>query len=85
MYGLTETTAVVWQTGINDDREIAANTIGQICNHVEAKVIDENGRIIPKGMPGELCIRSYANFLGYWDDEAKTKEIYGNDGWLKTG
>lgn len=85
MYGLTETTAVVWQSSINDNRETATNTIGQIGNHVEAKIVDEDGRIVPKGSPGELCIRSYANFLGYWNDEVKTREIFGNDGWLKTG
>lgn len=52
---------------------------------MEAKVIDVDGRMVPFGQPGELCLRGYANMLGYWNDEAKTKEMIGPDHWLKTG
>ena len=51
----------------------------------EAKVIDEDGNVVPFGTPGELCVRGYANMVGYWEDEEKTNEMLGKDGWLKTG
>lgn len=85
MYGLTETTAVVFQSRPNDDKYKSLHTVGHLGDHLEAKVIDENGKIVPLNTPGELCIRGYCNMLGYWGDEEKTKEIFGNDQWLKTG
>lgn len=59
--------------------------MGHLHDHLEAKVIDENGFIVPMGTPGELCVRGYCNVLGYWGDEAKTKELIGDDKWLRTG
>ncbi|XP_071527802.1 putative acyl-CoA synthetase YngI [Panulirus ornatus] len=49
------------------------------------KVVDGDGQIVEVGEPGELCIRGYCNFLGYWEDPEKTKEIMSPGGWLKTG
>ena len=53
--------------------------------HVEAKVINDKGEMVPFGTPGELCIRGYCNMQGYWEDEEKTNEMLSKDGWLKTG
>lgn len=55
----------------------------RVCGQV--KVVDGEGRIVPVGEPGELCFRGYCNFLGYWGDEEKTKEIVGQDRWLRSG
>lgn len=85
VYGLTETTAVVFQSLINEDRTKATTTVGHLGDHVEAKVVDKDGKIVPFGTPGELFIRSYATLLEYWGDELKTKDIIGNDKWLRTG
>jgi len=40
---------------------------------------------VPVDIEGELCIRGYCVFLGYWGDETNTKEVVGEDGWFKTG
>ncbi len=34
---------------------------------------------------GELCTRGYSTMLGYWGDEAKTKEVITEDRWFHTG
>lgn len=85
MFGLTETCAVVFQSRPDDNEFQVTSTVGHLGDHLEAKVVDENNRIVPFGSPGELCIRGYCNMLGYWGDEEKTKEMIGRDGWLKTG
>ncbi len=66
-YGMTETSPVTFQTAIGDPIERQTGTVGRIHAHVEAKVIDAEGRIVPRGTPGELCARGYvgdARLLG---------------------
>ena len=48
-------------------------------------MIDDEGRIVPIGEKGELCIRGYAVMLNYWDEPEKTAEVIGPDRWYKTG
>ncbi|XP_055908985.1 medium-chain acyl-CoA ligase ACSF2, mitochondrial-like [Eupeodes corollae] len=85
VYGLTETTSVVFQTMPNDSDERIFNSVGHLLEHTEAKVIDEAGNIVAFGEPGELCLRGHSIMLEYFRDEIKTKETLGSDKWLKTG
>ncbi|XP_044732969.1 medium-chain acyl-CoA ligase ACSF2, mitochondrial-like [Chrysoperla carnea] len=85
IYGMTETTAVVFQSLPNESKMCATETVGHLADHVEAKVVDENGKLVPFGKPGELHIRGNCAMLEYYDDEEKTKETKGRDGWIKTG
>ncbi|XP_063918057.1 medium-chain acyl-CoA ligase ACSF2, mitochondrial-like [Zophobas morio] len=84
-YGLTECTASVFQTVPTEFNGNSPTMVNYIQEHVEAKVINANGDMVPFGTSGELCVRCYSNMLGYWADEEKTNEILGKDGWLKTG
>lgn len=85
IYGLTETTASVFQSLPKDGNETLENSVGYICDHTEAKVIDANGNAVPFGQPGELCVRGYMTLMDYYDDEEKTKEVLGADRWFRTG
>ena len=85
VYGLTETSAVVFQTNPSDDNENVQEFVGQVSDNTEAKVVDKDGNAVPFGVPGELCIKGYCTMLGYWNDEKKTRECLGADKWLKTG
>ena len=83
-YGMTETSPVSFQSAIDDPIERRVSTIGRVHPHVEARIIDGAGNIVPAGVPGEVCVRGYSVMLGYWDDAAKTAEsIVG--GWMHTG
>ncbi|XP_066257129.1 medium-chain acyl-CoA ligase ACSF2, mitochondrial-like [Euwallacea similis] len=85
VYGLTEVTAVAFQSLYDDNEHQSTSTVGYVGDHLEVKVIDAEGRIVPRGTPGELCIRGYSTTLGYWKDEEKTKALVGADKWLRTG
>jgi fatty-acyl-CoA synthase len=85
-YGMTETSPVSTQTGADDDVERRVSTVGRVHPHVEVKVVDAgDGRIVPRGEPGELCTRGYSVMLGYWDDPDRTAEAIDRGRWMHTG
>jgi fatty-acyl-CoA synthase len=84
-YGMTETSPVSFQTVIAAPVERRVSTVGTIHPHMEAKVIDAEGRIVPVGTPGELCTRGYGVMLGYWDDAERTAQAIDQAGWMHTG
>ncbi len=83
-YGMTETSPVSFQSSTTDPLERRVSTVGRIQPRLEAKVIDAEGRIVPVGQTGELCVRGYSVMKGYWGDEARTREVV-KDGWMHTG
>ncbi|MDT5009924.1 MAG: fatty-acyl-CoA synthase [Mycobacterium sp.] len=85
-YGMTETSPVSCQTRVDDDLDRRTATIGRAHPHVEIKVVDpESGEVVERGQPGEFCTRGYSVMLGYWGDDAKTREAVDADGWMHTG
>ena len=84
-YGMTETSPVSTQTRIGDSLEKQVGTVGRPHPHVEVKIIDSDGRIVARGVPGELCTRGYPVMLGYWDEPERTAEAIDSVGWMHTG
>ena len=84
-YGMTETSPVSFQSGTDDPIDRRVSTVGRVQPHLEVKIVDTEGCIVPRGQAGELCTRGYSVMLGYWDDEAKTKEAIDAGGWMHTG
>jgi fatty-acyl-CoA synthase len=84
-YGMTETSPVSFQTRISDPVDVRVSTVGRIMPHLEVKIIDEKGRVTPLGQSGELCTRGYSVMLGYWGEEAKTRDVLDAAGWMRTG
>ena len=84
-YGMTETSPLSFQSRPEDPIERRVSTVGRIHPHVEVKIVDKQGRIVPHGVAGELCTRGYSVMKGYWDDVQKTAEAIDNDGWMHTG
>jgi fatty-acyl-CoA synthase len=85
VYGMTETSPVSFQTNTEDTLERRVSTVGRVQAHLEVKVIDADGRIVPRGAPGEICTRGYSVMLGYWDDPERTAESLDSSGWMHTG
>jgi fatty-acyl-CoA synthase len=84
-YGMTETSPVSFQSCGDDSLERRVSTVGRILPHVEVKIVDTEGRIVPRGSAGELCTRGYSVMRGYWDDAARTAEVLDESGWMHTG
>lgn len=84
-YGMTETSPVSFQSSADDPLERRVSTVGRIHPHVEVKIVDADGRIVPRGTPGELCTRGYPVMLGYWGDEERTRQVIDPARWMHTG
>ncbi|MBR7898882.1 AMP-binding protein [Burkholderia multivorans] len=83
-YGMTETSPVSFQSSTDDPLEKRTTTVGRVQPHLGVKIVDPSGEIVPVGVTGELCTKGYSVMLGYWDDDAKTREVL-IDGWMHTG
>jgi len=59
-------------------------SVGQPTLGTEVRVLDDQGREVPRGQVGELCLRSTSNMRGYWNNHAATIEAL-RGGWLHTG
>jgi fatty-acyl-CoA synthase len=84
-YGMTETSPVSTQTALDDPLELRVGSVGRVHPHVEIKIVDEEGRTVPRGEKGELCTRGYSVMLGYWNDEAATRAAIDSARWMHTG
>lgn len=84
-YGMTETSPVSLQTGPDDELEIRVTTVGRTQPQLESKIIDGDGRIVPRGTIGELCTRGYSVMLGYWNNPQATAEAISPARWMLTG
>ncbi|KJC34748.1 AMP-binding protein [Bradyrhizobium sp. LTSP857] len=84
-YGMTETSPVSFQSSREDPLELRVSTVGRIQPHLEVKIVNRQGQVVPRGEVGELCTRGYSVMLGYWNDEARTKDAIDSAGWMHTG
>jgi acyl-CoA synthetase (AMP-forming)/AMP-acid ligase II len=83
-YGLTETNAL---GAVNAGAFYLANpySTGRVVPAVtDFRIECEDGRELALGERGELCIKSPANVLGYWNKPEATAEAFVN-GWFHTG
>ncbi|TCM64466.1 fatty-acyl-CoA synthase [Acinetobacter calcoaceticus] len=84
-YGMTETAPVSAQSSTTDSIENRVGSVGRVHPHLEIKIIDEHGKVVPRGQLGELCVRGYSVMMGYWDDTEKTQEVIDAANWMHTG
>ena len=84
-YGMTETGPLSTQTLPDDPIDLRVGTVGVTLPHTEVKVVDDDGRILAPGMPGELCVRGYNVMRGYWEDPERTAEDIDVGHWMHTG
>jgi fatty-acyl-CoA synthase len=84
-YGMTETSPVSFQSSVDDPVHRRVSTVGRIQPHIEVKIVDAAGRIVPRGEKGELLTRGYSVMLGYWGDAQKTAEAIDAARWMHTG
>ena len=64
--------ARVNQCATDDPLERRVSTVGRVQPHLEVKIVDAEGSVVPRGETGELCTRGYSVMHGYWNDAEKT-------------
>src|SRR5260370_667422 len=84
-YGMTETSPASTVTTTDDPIERRVSTVGRAMPHVEIKIVDAEGRIVPRGTAAELLARGYLVMRGYWSDPEKTQEAIDPARWMRTG
>lgn len=84
-YGMTETSPVSCQTAVDDALEARVSTVGRVHPHLEIKIVDSEGRVVPRGATGEYCTRGYSVMLGYWDDAERSAAAIDAARWMHTG
>ncbi len=84
-YGLTETNGVGCGNFTENYLAKPESTGPATKPLVDVQMLDDDGNILPQGERGEVCIRTIANFSGYWNNEAATEAAFTKDGWFRTG
>jgi long-chain acyl-CoA synthetase len=80
-YGLTETSPVVT---LNPFQRAKMDSIGVPVPGTDIRLVDDQGRDVPDGEPGELLVRGPQVMAGYWQRPEETAQVL-CDGWLATG
>ncbi|HYX33569.1 MAG TPA: AMP-binding protein [Oligoflexus sp.] len=81
-FGLTEASPVTHCNPMHID--CPSNSIGLPLPSTDARIVDDNGKDVPLGEPGELIVKGPQVMLGYWNREDETANSI-RDGWLYTG
>ena len=85
-YGSTEGATNLTVSHPDDPYDARINTLGRPVDGMEVKIVDpETGAELPAGVMGELCFRGYAQFEGYYKEEALTAENVDPQGWFHSG
>ncbi|WP_351224498.1 acyl-CoA synthetase [Streptomyces sp. NPDC002133] len=66
------------------EHEGRMDSCGRPVRHVEARVVDEDGKDVPDGTVGEIAYRSPQLCEGYWDKRQETEEAF-REGWFRSG
>ena len=82
-YGLTETSPAICINPMSV-REFNGS-VGYPLPSTEISLRDDQGREVPFGEAGEICVRGPQVMKGYWQHPQETQAIFYEDGFLKTG
>jgi long-chain acyl-CoA synthetase len=82
-YGLTETSPAACMNPL--DIPEYNGSIGLPIPSTDVEIRDDDGKHLPIGQVGELCVRGPQVMKGYWQRPDETAKVLGADGWLHTG
>ncbi|MEH2134281.1 MAG: acyl-CoA synthetase [Nostoc sp.] len=80
-YGMTEI-GMALSNPLHGERQ--SGYVGKPLPHVEVRLVDENGELVPAGTPGEIQVKGPGVFLEYWQNPQATAKAF-QDGWFCTG
>lgn len=82
--GQTEATAGYSYGSLSDSLQLRSTSRGRASDGVEISIQME-GKPVPEGQTGEICVRGFNIMQGYYKDPAATKATVDADGWMHTG
>ncbi|WP_258045601.1 long-chain-fatty-acid--CoA ligase [Mesorhizobium sp. NBSH29] len=82
-YGLSETAPVA--TANRFDADTFSGTIGLPIPSTEISIRDDDGKVLPLGEAGEICIKGPQVMAGYWNQPEETAKVMTSDGFFKSG
>lgn len=83
--GMTETAGGYTFTDADADLKTLLTTVGRPDSSVEVRLVDEGGKPVRMGEPGEILVRGQTIFLGYLNRPDATSEVLDTEGFLHTG
>jgi fatty-acyl-CoA synthase len=85
-YGSTELSSTLIMGNPEEPEDVRFHTLGAVIDGMEVKIVDpETGATRVPGEIGELCVRGYSVFEGYYKDPGATAAAFGPDGFFCTG
>jgi acyl-CoA synthetase (AMP-forming)/AMP-acid ligase II len=81
-HGVTECSPTIAQTRI--ESPLADNSVGPIFPEVEVKLVDPNGKAVPRGEVGKLRVRGPNVMKGYYRAAEETESAIDHEGWFNT-
>lgn len=84
-FGATETTGAA--THMPPDRAgwDTLNSVGELLPNMRMRLVDDDGRDVPVGMPGEALIKGPVVMMGYHNNPDANAAVFTEDGWFRTG
>jgi fatty-acyl-CoA synthase len=84
IYATTESLIISW-TGLQDDWETAASTVGKAVPGVKVRIVDDRRQPLPVNERGEIAVQTSQMMLGYYHDPGLSAQVMDADGWFYTG
>ncbi|MFI4905770.1 MAG: AMP-binding protein [Steroidobacteraceae bacterium] len=84
-WGLTEASPVGCVTPLVGPDADFNGSIGLPVPSTELTIRDDDGRVLPIGAIGEICLRGPQVMRGYWQRPEETEKVMLPEGWLRTG
>jgi malonyl-CoA/methylmalonyl-CoA synthetase len=81
-YGMTEIGMALSNPLVGERR---AGFVGTPLPRVDVRLLDEQGRDVADGTPGEIHVRGAGVFRQYWNREDATVEAFRDGRWFRTG
>jgi acyl-CoA synthetase (AMP-forming)/AMP-acid ligase II len=82
-WGMSETCAIGTNNPVTNTQ--FTGNIGLPLPGIEIAIKDDEGRTLPEGQPGELCIKGPNVMVGYYNQPAETAAAFTADGFMRTG
>lgn len=86
-FGMTETAGgTAQQCDLSwEEMQTSPGSTGRFMLGMDAKLVDEDGKVVKIGEPGEILLRSPMNLSCYLNDPEATKAAITPDGWYRSG